>query len=34
MGVQLLGFNDGILTLEVSGRLQQPELAAAQQSAS
>ena len=33
MGMEILGFKDGILTLEVMGRLQQPDLAAAQKSA-
>jgi hypothetical protein len=33
MAVKLLDFNDGILTLRISGRLLQPDLAAAQKSA-
>jgi hypothetical protein len=34
MGVELLNFKDGILTLTISGRLLQPDLATAQKSAS
>jgi hypothetical protein len=33
MGMEIVGFNDGILTLKITGRLQQNELAAAQKSA-
>jgi hypothetical protein len=34
MGMEMVDFKDGILTLEVKGRLEQPDLAAAQKSAS